>query len=153
MLLQTQLLSPEEVAKLKGYRGFKPFLCQVWAMRAIADHLAADTQKTAGAALGPFQAQALALRGNCADIVNAMTQPIPFPYFHTLTLMLSLNLVMCGYAMIEFGTVMTIPVFFIVCLVLLGLKETAVALSDPFGGAGSKPSNRRVPLPLRVPAH
>jgi len=63
-----------------------------------------------------------------------MTQPIPFPYFHTLTLMLSLNLLMCGYAMIEFSTVMTIPVFFIVCLVLLGLKETAVALSDPFGG-------------------
>ena len=29
---------------------------------------------------------------------------------------------------------MSIPVFFIVCLVLLGLKETAVALSDPFGG-------------------
>merc|ERR1719446_1940187 len=63
-----------------------------------------------------------------------MTQPIPFPYFHTLTLMLSLNLLVCGYSMIEFGTFMTIPVFFIVCLVLLGLKETAVALSDPFGG-------------------
>ena len=29
---------------------------------------------------------------------------------------------------------MTIPVFFVVCLVLLGMKETAVMLSDPFGG-------------------
>ena len=128
VLVSTSLLSQEEVAKLKAYRGFKPFLCQVWAMRAISEHLAADSQKAAGAALGPFQAQALALRGNCADIVNTMTQPIPFPYFHTLTLMLSLNLLMCGYSMIEFGTVMTIPVYFIVCLVLLGLKETAVAL-------------------------
>ena len=36
--------------------------------------------------------------------------------------------------MITFATVMTVPVYFIVCLVLLGLKETAVALSDPFGG-------------------
>ena len=38
--------------------------------------------------------QALALRGHCADIVNTMTQPIPFPYYHTLTLMLSLNLLL-----------------------------------------------------------
>jgi len=134
VLLQTKLLSQEEVAKLKGYRGFKPFLLQVWAMRAVSDHLAADSSKAAGAALGPFQAQALALRANCADIVNTMTQPIPFPYFHTLTLMLSLNLLLIAYAMIEFATIMSIPVFFIVCLVLLGLKETAVALSDPFGG-------------------
>lgn len=31
-------------------------------------------------------------------------------------------------------TVMTIPCFFIIVLVCLGLKETAVALADPFGG-------------------
>ena len=36
--------------------------------------------------------------------------------------------------MIDFSTVMSIPTFFIICLVCLGLKETAVALSDPFGG-------------------
>ena len=29
---------------------------------------------------------------------------------------------------------MSVPVFFIVCFVCLGLKETAVALADPFGG-------------------
>ena len=31
-------------------------------------------------------------------------------------------------------TIMTIPCFFIIVLVCLGLKETAVALADPFGG-------------------
>ena len=36
--------------------------------------------------------------------------------------------------MTEFSTVMTIPAYFVICLVTLGLKETAVALSDPFGG-------------------
>merc|ERR1719502_2304822 len=63
-----------------------------------------------------------------------MTQPIPFPYYHTLTLMLSLNLLLIAYSMIEFETVMTIPCFFIIVLVCLGLMETAVALADPFGG-------------------
>ena len=35
--------------------------------------------------------------------------------------------------MIEANTIMSIPVFFIICFVCLGLKETAIALSDPFG--------------------
>jgi len=60
-------------------------------------------------------------------------QPVPFPYYHTLTLQLSLNLLLMAYSMIEFETVVTIPCFAIVTLVCLGLKETAVALADPFG--------------------
>merc|ERR1719197_1047983 len=63
-----------------------------------------------------------------------MTQPVPFPYYHTLTLMLSLNLLIISYSMIEFSTIMSIPTFFVICLVCQGLKETAVALADPFGG-------------------
>ena len=134
VLLATGLVSIEEKRKVAEYRGFKPFLLQVWALRAISDQLATDTEKNPAAGLGPFQAQALALRANCAEIVNSMSQPIPFPYYHTLTLMLSLNLLLIAYAMIEFNTVMTIPCFFIIVLVCLGLKETAVALADPFGG-------------------
>jgi len=132
--LQTGLLSQDEKKKLAEYRGFKPFLLQVWALRALADHLGEDSAKGPAASLAPFQAQALALRGHCAEIVNTMTQPIPFPYYHTLTLMLSLNLLLIAYSMIEFETIMTIPCFFIIVLVCLGLKETAVALADPFGG-------------------
>ena len=110
---------------------------QVWALRALADHLTEDKEKGGSANINPFQQQvkqrekrettkrdrrkdafwqwpfmrrtvaasrsrclfsrmqALALRSCCAEIVNTMTQPIPFPYYHTLTLMLSLNL--CAY--------------------------------------------------------
>ena len=35
--------------------------------------------------------------------------------------------------MVEANSVMSIPTFFIICFVCLGLKETAIALSDPFG--------------------
>merc|ERR1719465_203232 len=100
----------------------------------MAEHLAQDSSKGPNASLAPFQAQAMTLRSHCADIVNTMTQPIPFPHYHTLTLMLSLNLLLIAYSMIEFETIMTVPCFFIIVLVCLGLKETAVALADPFGG-------------------
>jgi hypothetical protein len=135
VLLKTGLISEDEKKRLSEFRGFKPFLMQVWAMRSVADKIT-EEKASGGApvAIGPFQAQALTVRANCADIVNMMTQPIPFPYYHTLTLMLSLNLLLIAYSMIEFETVMTIPCFFIIVLVCLGLKETAVSLSDPFGG-------------------
>ena len=53
--------------------------------------------------------------------------------YHTLMLMLNLNLVVVAYALIEANTIMSIPCYFIICFVCLGLKETAIALSDPFG--------------------
>lgn len=74
-------------------------------MRAVSDHIATEGSKGTTVALEPFQAQALTLRGHCAGIVNMMTQPIPFPYFNMLTLMLSLNLLVIAYSMIEFETV------------------------------------------------
>merc|ERR1719161_48053 len=46
---------------------------------------------------------------------------------------MSVNLLVLSYAMIEASTIMSIPAYFIVCFVCLGLKETALALSDPFG--------------------
>ena len=73
------------------------------------------------------------------------------------------------YALIGFNSVMTIPVFFVVCLVLLGMKETAVMLSDPFGGdavdfdcdqaraadghPATIPSQHPATLPHILPAH
>ena len=171
MLLKHNMLSEEEVQQVAVYRGFKPFLLQVWAMQTIRDYLDSGADKAAGAGIGPFQAQALALRANCSDVVNLLAQPVPFPYYHVVSFMLCVNLfgmacaaaqlwrnsarnslraILCAqfsarssltpnpfairYALIGFNSVMTIPVFFVVCLVLLGMKETAVMLSDPFGG-------------------
>ena len=184
VLLATGLLSPEEKDSCERFRGFRPFLLQIWGLRALQDHLAEDKEKGPGASLGPFQGEVIKLRNHCSEIVDQMTQPIPFPYYYTLTLMLSLNLLLIAYAMIEFETVrcraraaegrvedrlparvapvparrhcrlgapslrralvcrgsnaeaadsalhpaqiLTIPTFFVVVLVCIGLKETAV---------------------------
>ena len=167
------MLSEEEVQQVAVYRGFKPFLLQVWAMQTIRDYLDSGADKAAGAGIGPFQAQALALRANCSDVVNLLAQPVPFPYYHVVSFMLCVNLfgmayaaarnyrairrailpaILCAqfsarqfsarnsltphpstlrYALIGFNSVMTIPVFFVVCLVLLGMKETAVISPTP----------------------
>jgi len=47
---------------------------------------------------------------------------------------MQVNLGLLAYALVSWETVLTIPAFFITCLVMLGLKETSIAISDPFGG-------------------
>jgi len=134
ILMRRRMLSEEEKRVVANYQGFKPFLLQEWALQTVNEYLATDAKRSGGAGIGPFQKEALALRGHCSEMVNMLAQPVPFPYFHIITFMLSINLVIVAYALIFYDSVMTIPVYFIVCLVLQGLKECAVALSDPFGG-------------------
>ena len=131
-LLKTGLVSEGEVKRLQAFKGFVPWLLQVWGLRALSDKIT-ELGKEAKT-MNQFQNQVIALRNHCANLIATVEQPVPFPYYHTLTLMLSLNLLLMAYAMIEFETIMTIPCFFIIALVALGLKETAVSLSDPFGG-------------------
>ena len=125
VLRETNLLAEDEIVRLKAFKGFRPFLLQIWALRALQDRLESDPNKSPSANFfKPFQTHMLALCGHCSEIVNQMTQPIPFPYYHTLTLMLSLNLLLMAYALVQFETIMTMPCFFIIALVVLGLKET-----------------------------
>ena len=134
LIMRNRLLSEQERQQVARYPGFKPFLLQTWALQTVNEHLASDAKRAAGAGLGPFQAQALALRQDCSDVVNTLAHPVPFPYFHVVTFMLSVNLVLVAYALVFFNTYMSVPCYFITCLVMQGLKEVAVALSDPFGG-------------------
>ena len=47
--------------------------------------------------------------------------------------MLGTNLILFGYSLIELNTPLSVPVFFLTSLAMLGLKEVAVSLADPFG--------------------
>ena len=47
--------------------------------------------------LGTFRDQAYAFRGHCGQVTNWLSQPVPFPYYHVLNLMLVLNLGLISY--------------------------------------------------------
>jgi len=132
-LTNNGLLTPAEMKQVQAYKGFRPFLMQMWALKSIAHRLHNDPAKRPGISLKSFETQILKLREQSHDIVDWVNAPVPFPYFHTVNLMLVLNLLLCAYALIDFETVVTFPCFFVISLVALGLKETSSALSDPFG--------------------
>jgi len=132
VLFRSSLISASERKVLEKYRGSRFFLMQTWALRLATEQIAKpDTAK--GADIRELEKFALSLRQAGSNISNLLKQPVPFPMYHTLMLMMSVNLLVMAYAMIEANTIMSIPTFFIVCFVCLGLKETAIALSDPFG--------------------
>ena len=133
-LLKTGLVNEHEIDRLRRFSKppVLPWLLQTWGLRALCDKIA-EVGKDAKT-LSNFQNTVIKLQVDCRDLAATVEMPVPFPYYYTLTLMLSLNLLLMAYALIEFETIMTIPCFFIIALVALGLKETAVSLSDPFGG-------------------
>jgi len=118
VVMARRMLSAEERRVVHSYEGFKPFLLQEWALQAVNEYLASDAKRSTGAGIAPFMEQALAMRKNCAETVSLLAQPVPFPYFHVINFMLSVNLVLVAYSLTFIDSIMTVPLFFIVCLVL-----------------------------------
>ena len=51
----------------------------------------------------PSQEKAFAFRGHCGQIHNLLQQPVPFPYFHILNLMLVITLTIVAYILVPEG--------------------------------------------------
>lgn len=68
----------------------------------------------------------LKLREHVHHIYTALKQPIPFPMYYTLMILLNVSLLVKSYSMIEAESWMSIPCFFIICFVLIGLKVCAL---------------------------
>jgi len=151
------LLKRSEIELLMAYTGYKPFLPLVWALAEVEDALLPkpvdkpdasraeleQLRKQANAEryvvsdlLSNFRELAFAFRGHCGQITNWLKQPVPFPYFHVLTVLLVIDLMLISYALVNLeGTpwYLTSLVYVICCFAFLGLREVAVAMSNPFG--------------------
>jgi hypothetical protein len=134
------LLTSGEVAKLKAQpRGTvaRFFLPLVWALGDIEAALARSSlSPPAHASLSAaFRSLAFDFRGHCGQIVNWLNQPVPFPYYQFLTLLLVVDLLMVSYWLVtmDFSPALTFSVYFLISTSFLGLREAAIAMTDPFG--------------------
>ena len=116
-------------------QGYKPFLPVVWALREVELALGDGTDARTAQALQAFQHEAFKFRGHCGAITNWLKQPVPFCYFHILTVLQILNLTWISYglATMDIHWILAVILFPLVCVAFLGLKEVGVAMSDPFG--------------------
>jgi len=156
-------LKPQEVAQLKAFPAFKPFVPLAWALLDVKSALCAGSSTsttsdaTAGSPqgkaaasrasrnsilttvvqlniFGSFERTAFGFRGQSGQTHALMAQPVPYPYFHALKLMLLIALVILGYGLAELESgPMAFSIFTVVIAIMVGLQEVAVAMSDPFG--------------------
>ena len=76
---------------------------------------------------------ALKLRAASCKICNLLNLPIPLPYFHTLVVLQNVCFAIMSWSLLSFVSFLTPIVLFFAVLVMVGLREVAVALSNPFG--------------------
>lgn len=137
-ILAKGLLNRDEIEFLKGFNGDPIVLISSWALQIVKSacyHPCFDGTPPA------FRAQmnnrcVVAVRiimQKCRELQDLSAMPIPFPYFHTLDLVLSLNFMLLAVALVELDSLFTIIPFSIVLFLFLGLREVSVGLQDPFG--------------------
>jgi len=67
------------------------------------------------------------------ELLDMLHLPVPFPYYHLLSLMVSVNLMMWALSMAVSESHVSTVVFFFCELIFMGLLQLANQLSDPFG--------------------
>ena len=78
-----------------------------------------------------FLEAALKLRAECSMIVNLLKQPVPWAYYHLLSLMTFVTLLLVSYYLAFINSMpITIAVHGVICLIVLGLKNLAGAMAD-----------------------
>jgi len=141
------LLSRDEIARLRAYAGFKPFLPVGWALAEVkAGLLGVDAAAAVGTSLGKdlaarevfsaFREVAFKFRTESSSTFALLNAPVPFAYFHVLKLLMVLSLLIISYALIDLlagEALLSYIVFGLSSLVMIGLSELAIAMSDPFG--------------------
>jgi len=122
------LLDAEEVNRLRRYPGgmYSLVLC-TWSMQVIV------AAGLAGPALAASQAAVLNMKAAAYELRNGLGMPVPMPYFHALNMLQNINFLLYSYALCHLESYLTPIVLFVVILITVGMREVAVALSNPFG--------------------
>lgn len=71
--------------------------------------------------------------GACDKIGHLVAMPVPFVYYHLMNVILALNILLLATVPAFFGSWYTVVPFAIAALIIMGLREVACALADPFG--------------------
>jgi len=143
-LLQRQLLRPAEVERLKRYHGLKFILPVKWALSELAGSLRPqDRMKLQAKNYETLQEIASNFQKRALLMLSVQQQPVPLAYFHLLKLMLVFVNMLISYTLVgvyddgDVNTLFDVTIstvgYVIIMMMLLGLQEIAISMSDPFG--------------------
>eukprot|EP00747_Dinoflagellata_sp_TGD_P048399 gnl/TRDRNA2_/TRDRNA2_145590_c2_seq2.p1 gnl/TRDRNA2_/TRDRNA2_145590_c2~~gnl/TRDRNA2_/TRDRNA2_145590_c2_seq2.p1 ORF type:complete len:434 (-),score=56.80 gnl/TRDRNA2_/TRDRNA2_145590_c2_seq2:115-1416(-) len=132
-LLELGLVKPEEVRYLTQFNNQQRSMIMLhWSGRvtrcghALNKHAPANALKTMLDFL-------LAARHDQQVVLDSLSLQIPFPYFHLLNCMITVNMLLWAYGMGVTDSLFSPFVYFFSALIFMGMMELAAQLADPFG--------------------
>eukprot|EP00270_Netrium_digitus_P003395 TRINITY_DN1389_c0_g2_i1.p1 TRINITY_DN1389_c0_g2~~TRINITY_DN1389_c0_g2_i1.p1 ORF type:complete len:455 (-),score=112.84 TRINITY_DN1389_c0_g2_i1:33-1370(-) len=132
-LLDRKILTKEQISLLtpflNGQVAFRE--CMMWMLRGIWKHVeAGHLPRVVGS---HFTWRIWEVRTLIAELYHLSDGPIPFSYFHLLNFIILCYVVLLAYVFIFAARFLTIPIYFITLLAMLGLRELGCCISNPFG--------------------
>ncbi|KAJ1492688.1 hypothetical protein T484DRAFT_1880715, partial [Baffinella frigidus] len=153
--MEAGVLIKMEAEALKTYKGNKHKLLYSWSIIALKRIMQTNVPKgekgnpmlqsehEQTALVTNLKQEIVELRGALGKIDNSMLFPIPFQYYHIVNVVLTMHLILMAYAFLQVssskdptysgGNIFSLIVYPIVVFTLIGLKEVANAMADPFG--------------------
>eukprot|EP00928_Gymnodinium_smaydae_P018377 TRINITY_DN16998_c0_g1_i1.p1 TRINITY_DN16998_c0_g1~~TRINITY_DN16998_c0_g1_i1.p1 ORF type:complete len:578 (+),score=116.62 TRINITY_DN16998_c0_g1_i1:369-2102(+) len=136
------LLSQEEVGMLRCIEtssGSHVLIC--WTLLVLQEALRHDAVWPEESTKNPLvvhrynrlHAHVMQLLEAFDKIGHTVAMPVPYPYYHLMNVVLWINIFVLAIVPALFGSWFTVIPFSMACLVVMGLREVAVALADPFG--------------------
>lgn len=139
MLQRKRLLSMKEIDYIRCYAGHKGVILTSWATRAAQHAMRTEepmklfTPPERAALMNRIDSQAVNSGKAMRRIADLMAMPLPYAYFHLLSLLMVINFTMTNwYLASHHCTWLTIPPFVCYVLVFLGLRRLSASLADPF---------------------
>jgi len=130
------VLTQAEVAALKAWEGNKPMLLHTWALHAFKKALLGTKGVDEASVMlvwVQLQNDVMKLRDATGAIVNTLLLPIPFAYFHICVALTYFTYTILAVILVPMDTIWSLPFFFLVIVLMSGMREVAGAMSDPFG--------------------
>jgi len=132
-----QLLTHDEVIALKLYKGVKCVVPVKWALKSLQVGFEISSRQDVQSKYNDiFEDLASAFQVKCYNIIMTLQQPVPFAYYHVLKLQMVGVLLLLSYSFVtvfEGMWPLTLAAYTIMMMVMIGLQEIAIAMSDPFG--------------------
>lgn len=127
-----EVLKPSEIEALAAHKGHhRAMVALSWS--ATAARLACEQNNAPNNATGLLMQVLMKVRTQQQEIRNTLALPVPFQYFHLLSVMIITNLALWAYSMGLTDSMFAPLVFFCASLILIGIMELSSELSDPFG--------------------
>jgi len=131
-LRERLLLTDEEVQHLKKFQGcMMSYHLLHWSLEVIVDGI--PNKDDHDDMINAFYDKVHQVRRCHQKIKDTLDLPMPFQYFHIMSFMMVINLVLWSYALAITNSFFSPIIYLFIQVIFQGIRELSAALADPFG--------------------